>query len=326
MDYIFRFAYPSWLLILAIIVLIVVLIRFYMHRPVIFGYSLTDYINSMGFGCSSWRLTFLWIVRLAILGGLALLIARPQLVDTKSKMVTEGIDIMLILDVSDSMRLPSDDGLASRIDIAKQEACRFIDKRVNDTIGLVVFGKDALVRCPITYDKKIIHDIVKGVSIGVVNPEGTVIARALLSGANNLKKGKSKTKIAILLTDGAPTPEDINVQIPLELVKKLGIKVYTIGIGLQYSYHPYFGLVRHDSSETKNYLETIARATGGRSFVADNLQDMRAIYDTIDQLERTQYEVPVFTHYKDVYVVGLMSLIAAIIGELCLKTYIWFGI
>lgn len=325
-NYVFRFAHLSSLLVLLCIIFFVVIIRYYFYKPIRYRYSLVEHLSIMGFVAHQWRKWVIYSMRFGILIVLALLIARPQLVDTQSKVTADGVDIMLLLDVSDSMREPSESEKIARIDVAKQEAIRFISKRVDDTIGLVLFGRDVLVRCPLTYDKHILQNIVSEVQLGMVDGGGTVLARAIISGVNNLKKGKASTKIIILLTDGVPTQDDLSAEVAIQVANHMGIKIYTIGIGLNYMYHPFFGLVKQDNNQAKELLRAIASETGGQFFLANNVQDMRMVYDKIDALERTAHEVPVFTHYKDLYLPGLISIIIAMIGELWLTTCIWFSI
>ena len=178
---------------------------------------------------------------------IAFLIAKPQLVDSRSNIIIDGIDIMLVLDVSGSMQFQDyDDDKRSRLEVAKDEALRFVNKRTNDAIGLVIFGKDALSRVPLTLDKRIINDLViSTLEIGIIDPDGTVLATAIITAANRLKNSKAKSKIMIVLTDGAPSDNDTDPTIAIEMAQKMGIKIYTVGIGSdeeQFMMHPLYGM------------------------------------------------------------------------------------
>ena len=137
-----------------------------------------------------------------------------------------------------------DAGRALRL--PKKEAIRFVDKRPHDAIGLVIFGNQALTRCPLTVDKRMLKDSIAHVDIGIVDHNGTVLAQAVVAAANRLKDSKAKSKIIILLTHGAPSENDLDPRIALEVAKRLGIKIYTIGIGGDdpvYINHPFYGRI-----------------------------------------------------------------------------------
>ncbi len=324
-DTFFRFAHPEYLIVGLCGLVIAAAMRLYFRQPVRYTYSLTQYIISMGLGMHPWRTWVVHAIRFLLFLGMLFLLARPQLVDKTKKMEMEGVDIMLVLDISESMLHPDDTETVRRIDSAKQEAIRFINKRPNDAIGLVLFGNEVFVRCPVTYDKTILQGIISDVEVGMIDGRGTVIARALISAMNHLKKSKSKTKIMILLTDGNPQ-DDLNIELPISIAQHMGIKIYTIGIGLNSALHPLLGLVRCNNVPAIELLKYIAEKTGGEFFLANNSADMRAVYDKIDALERTAHEVPVFSHYTDLYINSLFVLALGIIGELCLTTFMWLGL
>jgi len=132
----------------------------------------------------------------------------------------------------------------------------------------------------------------------------------------------------ILLTDGEPSEGDMDPAAAITIAQKLGIKVYTVGIGSEEPevfMHPFYGMVRKPSVN-KKLLDTIAQGTGGKSFMAHNAQDMRAIYDTIDALEKTEYETPIFSRYYDLFGYGVAAILVLIFAELFLSTFVWFGI
>lgn len=311
------------------LVILAALARLYLKNHVVYRHTLASTLAANGFASEHWYKKILYVLRLLSLLALAFFAARPQLVDSRSKITVEGIDIILTMDASGSMSIQDfADDQRSRFEVAKDEALRFINLRHNDALGLVLFGKDAITRCPITHDKKLLKQITQEAELGqVVDPDGTVLAIALLNAINRLKYSQAKSKVIILLTDGAPSDGDIDHNIPLAIAKKMGIKIYTIGIG---SDEPRMVLTPQGPAiipvVNRKLLQEIAQHTGGQFFMAHNAQDMRDVYDTIDALEKTEHESPVFTKYFDIYAPGLIVTFGLLVLELILTTWIWFGI
>lgn len=272
---------------------------------------------------SPWVLLF--CVRLCALALLLFALARPQNYDIKSPISVEGIDIMMVLDVSGSMEMFDDlQDRRSRFSVAQEEAIKFITKRDNDPIGLILFGATAVTRCPLTLDKRLLTGIITDTKIGVINPDGTMLLQAIAMGAHRLRTSPARSKIMIVLTDGAPSAGDLEPKIALELVKKYGIKVYTIGIGSQrggYVQHQFFGLVSMPTPINKQLLTMIAETTGGQFFEAKNPQDVSRIYQLIDSLERTEHTAPQYTNVHELfmYAVWLVLLLLTIEIVLSLK-------
>lgn len=268
------------------------------------------------------------ILRFFMLALLVLLIGKPQLVDTTSKVIAKGINIMVVLDVSDSMNLRDyADDERSRFEVAQTEAIRFIQARPNDAIGLVLFGMDALTRCPLTLDKKMLISIIQDAKVGIVNPNGTALSRGIVTAANRLKNSKAKSNVMIVLTDGEPV-NDIDPSVAIEIAKQLGIKIYTIGIGSNKEHvflHPLYGLVPFGKINTE-LLEKFAKETDGKFFLARNADEMRAIYDTIDKLEKSEYEAPLYTKYYDIFMPFVWGLLALLLMEIILASTVWFSI
>lgn len=215
----------------------------------------------------------------------------------------------------------------SRVEIAKAEAIRFIEKRTNDAIGLVLFAHDAVSRSPLTHDKKMLRHLVEQLHVGLIEPRATVLSTAIISAINRLKNSKAKSKIIIVLTDGEPSENDIPAPIAIEAAKKLDIKIYTIGIG---SDKPMFIQTLYGIMQSPGVnaplLKKIAQETGGQFFMAKNAKDMRMIYDTIDALEKTENETPIFSNYWDIFVPFVWIIIGLLVTELAVSTFIWFGI
>jgi Ca-activated chloride channel family protein len=192
----------------------------------------------------------------------------------------------------------------------------------------VIFGNEAISRIPLTHDKKMIVRMIDEMQLGDIDPNGTKLATAMLSAANRLKRSASKSKIMILLTDGTPSEGDMDPNGVLEVVKKLGIKVYTIGIGSEkedYFMHPLYGMVAKPQVN-KQLLDHIAQQTGGQSFMAHSADDMRQVYDSIDRLEKTEQTVPLFNNYRDIFWYLCWILLCLWIIEPLLTTYLWVGL
>lgn len=325
---VFQFVQPQTLL----ITFPLIALAYWLHkrRPVMrYRYPLTDMFVRTGATASVvYKKMFLHLLRLIALIGLALLLARPSWFDDRRKTMVEGIDIMLVLDVSGSMenRDFSDDK-RSRFEVAKDEAIRFVQRRVNDSIGLVIFGGDVLTRCPITTDNRMVLDVLKKLSLGEIDDTKTMLATAMLAGVNRLKKSKATSKIMVLLTDGIPSEGENEIATALTIAQKFGIKIYVIGIGSdegQLGYHPLYGWVQ--IGVNKDLLSKIASKTNGQFFMAQNAHDMRTIYDTIDALEKSSLEQPVYTQGHDFFVPFVFAIMAFLIVELMMTTLVWFGI
>jgi Ca-activated chloride channel family protein len=328
-DFFLRCQSLSALYILVPLVIVFAIVRRYFTKAVVYRYTLGTELAAAGFTSRHWYKTIINILHGLSLLIIAVLASKPQLVDSRSKVTMQGIDIMITLDASGSMQMQDFEGdKRSRFEVAKDEALHFINLRQNDALGLVLFGKDALSRCPITYDKKMLKQMVQDTQLGeVVDPDGTVLSVALLNAINRLKYSQAKSKIIILLTDGEPSEGDIDFNIPLAIAKKMGIKIYTIGIGgdenrmIMTPFGPQLM-----AKVNKKLLEQLANQTGGKFFMARNAADMRAVYDTIDTLEKTEHEAPLFSKYYDIYAPALVVVLGMLLLELILSTGIWFGL
>lgn len=331
MDYFIRFANLPFLYFLIPMVFILAVYKLKLYKQVKYKFSLAQVLDEKNASLKTTRHKNIpFTLKLMALFLMSLLIAQPQLVDKKSKVNVEGIDIILALDSSASMQLFDDlDDRRSRFEIAKEEAIRFVNKRENDPIGLVIFGLGAFSRCPLTLDKNILCKIIEDLFLGFINPNGTFLSTALLMSANRLKSSKAKSKIIILLTDGGSQGENVSPKDAVDIAKKLGIKVYTIGIGDEEGgyYVPFGNMVtKTQSNFNRPLLMSIANETGGQFFHAKNAADMRRIYDEIDRLEKTELEVNIYTNYYEFFVPLLILVICILILHLVLTTFVWFSL
>jgi Ca-activated chloride channel family protein len=298
------------------------------HKTVIYRYSLGQSLKKKNI-TSYFHKKFFYFLRFLVLSLLALVVAKWQVVDQRSKVPVEGIDIVLVLDASGSMQFRDyDDDERSRFDVAKAEAIRFVEKRHSDALGLVLFGKDTVSRCPITFDKQMLQDVLEELKLGVIDSDGTMLITGIVTAANRLKHSQAKSKVMIVLTDGEPSEGDMDPSVGIDVAKKLGIKIYTVGIGSeqeQVFMHPMYGVVAKPKVN-KELLTKIANETGGYYFLARNAGDMRRIYDKIDSLEKTEHEVPMFSLYYDLLIPFVATIMGLLFCELFFSTYIWFGL
>jgi Ca-activated chloride channel family protein len=315
--------------ILFFVIIIIIMLRKKLYKTPLYRYSLVTTLKQNNALVSHPHRIIIYSIRLLTLCVLAIVISKLQLVDSRSKVPVQGIDIVLVLDVSGSMQFQDyADDSRSRFDVAKAEAIHFIEKRDHDALGLVLFGKDTLSRCPITSDKQLLKQVVEELKLGVIDSDGTMLITGMVTAANRLKHSYSQSKVMIVLTDGEPSEGDMDPSIGIDIAKKLGIKIYTVGIGSEEEVvfmHPLYGLVAKPKVN-KKLLTKIARETGGQYFMAHSAADMRRIYDTIDSLEKTEHEVPLFSVYYDMINPFVIIILALLFIELLLSTFVWFAL
>lgn len=323
--------YVKIIYILVPVLLCAALYRILFHKSPYYTYPLSKDLAQHKHTHHRHHKKIFFLLRLAALLGLIFLIARPVWIDERSRVNIEGIDIVLAIDVSDSMNIFDDlRDRRSRIEVAKQEAIRFIEKRIDDPIGVVVFGREVVSRCPLTLDKNILKEIVGSLEIGNVNPQGTWLGTGLATAINRLRTSKAKSKVIVLLTDGEPTPpEKVEPDVAINLAKQFGIKVYTIGIGNEnggYFTHPFFGVQQVPYSLNVPLLKKIAGQTGGMFLKANNPKEMRAAYDTINKLEKTEYQTTLFHRYYEAFLTFIWIILGLLALELILRLFIWRGV
>ena len=331
MSLYFHIAYPWYLFYAVLILLSAVCIRYFWCFFSYYAYPLTTFLKQKKAQASSFYPRFFFWIRFVSLSLMALLIAKPQIVDSKSKVTVEGVDIILTLDMSESMKMFDDiQDQRSRWEVAKNEALRFVDKRENDAIGLVIFGRYAVTRCPLTHDKRVLKSIIENLEIGMpgCNMEhGTMLAQSIVSSARRLQKSKAKSKIIVLVTDGTPTEGDIPIQEAIDIAQKMHVKIYTIGVGGDqggYVRDSIFGIRLVGNPLNKQLLNTIATVTGGAFFEAKKPKDLKNIYDKINQLEKVSYETEVYNKYLDYFLPLLWWTIVLVLFELFMATFVWF--
>lgn len=237
--------------------------------------------------------------------------ARPQSSEAFKKTITEGIDIVLSIDISPSMLY--EDFRPNRLEVAKKVAQEFVMGRPNDRIGLVVFSKESFTQCPLTIDHRILQTLIESVQSGVVEI-GTAIGMGLATSVNRLVESKAKSKVIILMTDGVNNSGSTDPLAAMELAKAKNIRVYTIGIG-SLKNEVNFEIEEIDES----LLKQIADATGGQYFRANNANKLREIYAEIDQLEKTKIKGQNTTKKEDHYFMWVGMSILFLLSELLIR-------
>jgi Ca-activated chloride channel family protein len=246
--------------------------------------------------------------------GLACLIgaiARPQRGLQESHVNTEGVDIVLLLDLSTSMDTPdfSKNGRRiTRIDSAKAVIADFVEKRTDDRIGMVAFSALPYSVAPLTLDHSWLVQRMDGLRTGMLE-DGTAIGDALASAVNRLRDSEAKSRVVVLVTDGENNRGELTPENAAQAAAALGIKIYTIGIGGGLPVRQGFFSRGPEQIDT-TVIEQVAEISGGRFFRATDLKALKEVYDTIDQLEKTEIEMLQFTRYEET--AGLWLIAAAL--------------
>ena len=254
---------------------------------------------------------------------LVFVLARPQSTNRWENVTTEGIDIVLALDISSSML--AQDFKPDRLEASKDVAIEFISGRPNDRIGLVVFSAESFTQCPLTTDRAVLINLFKDIKSGMIE-DGTAIGVGLTNAITRLKDSDAISKVIILLTDGVNNQGSIDPLTAAELAKSFGIRAYTIGVGSMgtapYPVQDVFGrtFLRDIPVEIDEAtLQQIADMTNGKYFRATNNQKLREIYAEIDKLERSKIDVKEFSKKQEEYLWFAISAAMLLLIELLLR-------
>lgn len=273
---------------------------------------------------------FLFVLRLLALSSLIIALARPRKVDISSQTKsTKGIDIVMAMDVSGSML--AKDLKPNRMEALKKVATRFVEGRPNDRIGIVVYAAEAYTKTPVTSDKAVVQEALRGIKYDNVIQDGTGIGMGLTTAVNRLKDSKAKSKVIILLTDGVNNAGFIEPETASQIAKEYGIKVYTIGIGTNgnamfpYAYAPNGGfLFKMMPVEIDvNLLQAIARNTGGKYYRANSNDKLESIYNEINKLETTEIQELKFYDYDEKYRLFVWIALGLVLIEFGLRNTIY---
>lgn len=265
---------------------------------------------------------FLPILRALAFAAMVLALARPQLALKEEDIKAEGIDIILVMDISSSML--AQDFQPDRLQVSKEVAKEFIDKREYDRIGLVVFAGESFTQCPLTTDHRVVKEFLDGLQCGMLE-DGTAIGMGLASAVNRMKDSEAKSKVVILLTDGVNNSGYIKPITSAEIAQELATKVYTIGVGTRgQALSPVsrrsdgryiFGMANVEIDE--RLLNQIAEMTGGQYYRATDKESLESIYAEIDRLEKTEMDITTFKRYSEEFrqflIFGLILLLLEMI-------------
>ncbi len=318
-------ANPQWLWLLLLLIPLIgyQVWKYVVHKNPSLTFSDTSGLKNLS---GNWRSYGTWLAPLfqwIAFGLVVLAIARPQYKNTTVERNAEGIDIVMTVDISTSMK--AEDLKPNRLEAAKNVAENFINKRISDRIGLVVFARKSFTVVPPTLDYTLLKRLLGDVEMGVVE-DGTAIGMGLATAVNRLKESEAESKVIILLTDGQNNSGEIDPVTAADLAVSYGIKIYTIGAGTRGTApypvkDPIFGNryqnVKVDIDE--EMLTQIANMTEGAYFRATDTEKLKDIYAQIDELERTEIEEVIYTDYQDLYprflLPGILMLVLSIVSD-----------
>jgi len=267
-----------------------------------------------------------FILKLFSISLLVFALARPQSTSSWEDTTTEGIDIVLSMDISGSML--AEDLKPNRLEASKNVALDFISKRVNDRIGLVVFSGESFTQCPLTTDHNVLINLFKDIKSGMI-ADGTAIGMGLATAVNRLKDSKAISRVIILLTDGVNNQGLVAPLTAAEIAQKFAIRVYTIGVGTE-GYAPYpfqtaFGIQYQDVEVQidEKTLQDIATITDGKYFRATNNKSLEEIYEDINKLEKSKIETTEYHKRKEEFLpFALFALLFLTLSFLLKSTYL----
>lgn len=315
-----HFASPN---ILWFLLLLVPIVATYIYRTLRGGASI--HVSTIGSMANAPRTLRYWLrhlpfaLRCVAIALVIIALARPQDVEHHSRTTSEGIDIMLAIDVSGTML--ARDLKPDRITAAREAAGNFIVDRRGDRIGIVVFAGEAYTQSPLTTDQTTLLTMLGQVESGLIE-DGTAIGTGLATALNRLRESEAKSKVVILLTDGVNNRTTIAPMTAAEIAKKLGVKVYTIGVGTNgmapYPVQDMWGNISYQPMPVEideQTLREVAQMTGGEYFRATDKNTLAEVYERINQLEKSQVEVTEFTTYDERFLNYLLAALAALVLE-----------
>jgi Ca-activated chloride channel family protein len=323
-----EFANPEffWLLLTLAPIIAFYILRFNSKHAQVRLSSLSG-LQSHSKGLKYWLKHGFFFLKLLALGLIVTALARPQSSSSWQDVTTEGIDIVIALDISTSML--AEDFSPNRLQAAKNVAMEFIEGRPNDRIGLVVYSGESFTQCPLTTD----HDVLKNLFLEIKNgmiEDGTAIGLGLANSVNRLKDSEAKSKVVILLTDGINNSGSIPPLTAAEIAKAFDVRVYTIGMGT-YGQAPMpfrspFGGITYQNVDVQideESLQEIASITEGQYFRATDNKKLEEIYAEIDQMEKSKIEVTEYKKKKEEYYPWLLSGILLLVIDFGVqKTYL----
>ncbi|MBQ7697960.1 MAG: VWA domain-containing protein [Paludibacteraceae bacterium] len=271
-----------------------------------------------------WLIHVPFALRVLTITLLSIALARPQLSNRWQSQSTEGLDIMMALDVSGTML--AEDLKPNRLEAAKEVATDFVINRPNDNIGLVVFAGESFTQCPLTTDHAVLVNLFQSVKFGLID-DGTAIGLGLANSVNRMKDSPTKSKVIILLTDGSNNRGDITPQTAAEIAKTYGIRVYAVGVGsygqarvpVQTPYGTQYMMM--DSEFDEGTLKNIAQTTGGEYFRATDNKSLKRIYEQIDQLEKSKIRVREYSKRSENFMPFLYAALICLLLDILIRHF-----
>lgn len=304
-----QFSHPNMLWLLLLLVPLIAWHVMRRGKEPSLGISTVAPLAKLAGGWKSWLRHLLFAMRCAAIACLIVVLARPQTHDSWSRTNVEGTDIVLALDISGSMRA-GDMGRQNRLEEAKKVAGQFVAGRTDDNMGLVLFAGESFSAVPLTSDRALLANYIKGIKVGLISADGTAIGDGIASAINRIKDGKAVSKSVILLTDGSNNAGVVAPETAAEIAKDLGIKIYTIGVG---NARPMQEAVPYldEKGNLLDYapvapideptLRNVAAMTGGKYFAANSGSALANVFAEIDAMEKTEFDVRNFSHTEDNY-------------------------
>jgi len=323
------FAHP-WFLLLLLLLPALAWLKGKLGKPAAFVYSSVDLVRPISGMGRSRAGVILADLRWLALALFIVALAQPRLVRGESHIKASGIDIVVALDLSDSMNSWDFGSNQSRIRLAKEVLAKFIDNRPNDRLGLVAFAREAFIVSPPTLDHDYLQHQLQRLDIGVIDANATAIGSALMAALNRLKDLKDKSKIVILMTDGQNNSGKIPPLTAADAAQALGVKVYTVGIGKQgtapYPRRDQYGrihLMEVPVDIDEETLTKIAQQTNAKYYRADTADTLRRIYEDIDRLEKSEVEVNKYQIYDQLFGQVALAGLVIFLLEMILAQTVW---
>lgn len=324
------FANPAWLWLLLVVP---ALIAFYIFRQQKTFASLQmpglSPFEKSGHSFRTWLRHILFALRTIAITLLVIVLARPQTTDKFQNTSTEGIDIMLTLDISGSML--ARDFKPDRLEASKNVATEFISGRPYDRMGLVVFSGESFTQCPLTTDHAVLINLMREIQSGMIE-DGTAIGNGLATSISRIKDSEAKSKVIILLTDGVNNRGDIAPSTAADIAKTYGIRVYTIGVGTMgtapYPVQTPYGIQYQNMPVEidEPVLKEIASKTGGRYFRATDNNKLLEVYSEIDKLEKSKIDVRQFIRKEEKFFMPAMMIFILLVLEILVRTTVYRNI
>ncbi len=317
-----HFADP-WMLLLLVLLPVVAYLHLVKEAPrrSSLRYSDLGMVVRAGGGVADWVRHIPLALRVLVLGAFIMALARPQSASTTQDASIDGIDIVMVLDISSSML--AEDLAPNRLEAAKEVGADFVDQRRNDRVGLVVFAGRAFTQAPLTVDHDAILNVLAELRPGMVE-DGTAVGLGLATALRRLESSTAESRVVVLLTDGRNNRGEIDPVTAAQMGAALGVKVYTIGAGSR-------GMARVPIDPTRQRYATVqadvdeptlqemADITGGRYFRATDRERLEEVYTEIDDLETTQIQVERYTRYSELFHIPLMAGLGLLLLELGLS-------